>query len=138
MKEKLVPSAWLVQQGRRLDCGPYLSGAVEAKLLLRGLPVRCSELRELTHGYEGGIFKGPMFSRNYVSNPNFGVSFLSSSGILHAEFTYADPLRWIDANSPRLAPLQLEEGDYVGKCRSGALTQGAASAGGCSALSRAG
>ena len=29
------------------------------------------------------------------------------------------------------------EGDYVGKCRS-ALTQGAASAGGCSALSRAG
>ena len=28
-------------------------------------------------------------------------------------------------------------GDYVGKCRS-ALTQGAASAGGCSALSRAG
>ena len=29
-------------------------------------------------------------------------------------------------------------GDYVGKCRSGALTQGAASAGGCSALSRAG
>ena len=110
MKEKLVPSAWLVQQGRRLDCGPYLSGAVEAKLLLRGLPVRCSELRELTHGYEGGIFKGPMFSRNYVSNPNFGVSFLSSSGILHAEFTYADLLRWIDANSPRLAPLQLEEG----------------------------
>ena len=29
------------------------------------------------------------------------------------------------------------KGDYVGKCRS-ALTQGAASAGGCSALSRAG
>ena len=40
------------------------------------------------------------------------------------------------------APSQVEGrhlriGDYVGKCRS-ALTQGAASAGGCSALSRAG
>ena len=37
-------------------------------------------------------------------------------------------------------PLFIQEkvGDYVGKCRSGALTQGAASAGGCSALSRAG
>ena len=50
------------------------------------------------------------------------------------------------ANSPSLAanyafeereiPHDLK-GDYVGKCRS-ALTQGAASAGGCSALSRAG
>ena len=71
MKEKLVPSAWLVQQGRRLDCGPYLSGAVEAKLLLRSLPVRCAELRGLTHGYEGGIFKGPMFSRNVTAHPVF-------------------------------------------------------------------
>ena len=110
MKEKLVPSAWLEQQGRRLDCGPYLSGAVEAKLLLQGLPVRCAEIRELTHGHEGGIFKGPMFSRNYVSDPAFGVPFLSSSGVLHAEFTYADLLRRFDAVSPRLAPLRLEEG----------------------------
>ena len=110
MKEKLVPSAWLEQQGRRLDCGPYLSGAVEVKLLLQGLPVRCAEIRELTHGHEGGIFKGPMFSRNYVSDPAFGVPFLSSSGVLHAEFTYADLLRRFDAVSPRLAPLRLEEG----------------------------
>ena len=40
----------------------------------------------------------------------------------------------------RFSPLSFDlenDGDYVGKCRS-ALTQGAASAGGCSALSRAG
>ena len=34
MREKIVPSAWLEKEGRRLDCGPYLSGAIETRLLL--------------------------------------------------------------------------------------------------------
>ena len=110
MKEKLVPSAWLEQQGRRLDCGPYLSGAVEAKLFLKSLSVRRAELRCLTHGHEGGIYKGPLFARNFVSDPAHGVPFLSSSSALHAEFTYADLLRVQDATSARLAPLRIEEG----------------------------
>lgn len=110
MKEKLVPSAWLEEQGRRLDCGPYLSGAVEAKRLLKNLPGRRAELHDLTHGHEGGIYKGPLFARNYVSDPAYGVPFLSSSGVLHAEFTYADLLRAQDATSARLAPLRIEEG----------------------------
>ena len=110
MKEKLVPSAWLEQQGRRLDCGPYLSGAVEAKLLLNQLPVRRAELQDLTLGHEGGIYKGPLFARNFVSDPAYGVPFLSSSSVLHAALTYADLLRAQDANSARLAPLRIEEG----------------------------
>ena len=110
MKEKRVPSAWLEQQGRRLDCGPYLSGAMEAKLLLNSLPVRCPALRELTRGHEGGIYKGPLFSRNYVSDPAHGVPFLSSGSMLHAEFTYAELLRRKDATSARLAPMRIEEG----------------------------
>jgi len=110
VKEKLVPSAWLEQQGRRLDCGPYLSGAVEARLLLKSLPVRHAELRCLTHGHEGGIYKGPLFARNYVTDPAYGVPFLSSSSVLHAELTYADLLRAQDANSARFAPLRIEEG----------------------------
>ena len=116
MKEKLVPSAWLEQQGRRLDCGPYLSGAVEAKLLLRSLPVRCAELRDLTHGHDGGIYNGPQFVRNYVSEPAFGVPFLSSSSMLHAEFHRVDLLRTSDAVSDRLAYLQLEEGMTLISC----------------------
>ena len=116
MKEKLVPSVWLEQQGRRLDCGPYLSGAVEAKLLLNSLPVRRAELRCLTHGHEGGIYNGPQFVRNYVSDPAFGVPFLSSSSMLHAEFRYVDLLRRSDAVSRRLAYLQLEEGMTLISC----------------------
>lgn len=110
MKEKLVPSGWLEEQGRRLDCGPYLSGAVEAKRLLKSLPVRRAELRRLTHGHEGGIYKGPLFARNYVADLANGVPFLSGSSVLRAEFTYADLLRMRDATSARLAPLRIEEG----------------------------
>ena len=116
MKEKLVSSTWLEQQGRRLDCGPYLSGAMEAKLLLRSLPVRRAELRELTHGHDGGIYNGPKFVRNYVSDPNHGVPFLSSSSMLHAEFRHVDLLRKLDAVSSRLAYLRLEEGMTLISC----------------------
>jgi hypothetical protein len=42
MKAKSVPSSWLERDGRRLDCNPYMSGALEAKVLLEGLrPRRC-------------------------------------------------------------------------------------------------
>ena len=110
MKKKVIPSSWLEQQGRRLDCGPYLSGAIEARVLLQRLPVRRAELREITRGHDGGIFKGALFARNYVSHPEHGVPFLSSSAMLHAEFTHAESLRRLDAMSPRLAPLEIKEG----------------------------
>ena len=116
MKEKRVLSAWLEQQGRRLDCRPYLSGAMEAKMLLKDLPVGCVELRELTRGHDGGIYNGPQFSRNYVSDPDFGVPFLSSSSMLHAEFHRIDLLRMSDAVSERLEYLQVEEGTTLISC----------------------
>ena len=110
MKEKVIPSRWLEQQGRRFDCGPYLSGAIEARILLERLPVRRAEPRDVTHGHDGEIFKGAQFARNYVPRPEHGVPFLSSSAMLHAEFTHAELLRRLDATSPRLAPLEIEEG----------------------------
>ena len=116
MKAKPVPSAWLEQQGRRLDCGPYLSGAMEAKLLLQGLPGHCAELRDLTRGHDGGIYNGPKFARTYVSDSTYGVPFLSSSSMLHAEFQHVDLLRESDAVSGRLAYLRLDEGMTLISC----------------------
>ena len=110
MKQKLVPSGWLEREGRRLDCGPYLSGAMEAKVLLERLPVPRADLCSLTHGHEGGIFIGQQFARNYVSDPDHGVPFLRGSTMLHADFTHADLLKKSDATSPRLAHLRIEEG----------------------------
>ncbi len=109
MKAKLVRSAWIENEGRRLDCGPYLSGAMEAKMLLERLPVPRAHLYELTDGHEGGIFIGQQFARNYVSDPRHGVPFLTGSAMLRADFTHADLLKKSDATSHRLAHLRIEE-----------------------------
>lgn len=82
---KSVPSTWLENNGRRLDCGPYLSGAMEARELLR--KHRTSPLQDLTAGYNGGIFNGPRFPRIYVEDARHGVPFLGSTDILAADLS---------------------------------------------------
>jgi len=119
MREKqirVVPSAWLEKEGRRLDCGPYLSGAIEAKVLLESLPVTKKPLKRVTKGYDGGIYNGPQFVRNYVDRPEHGVPFLTSSSMLLVDFTHTDLLRRQDAASPRLAHLRLEVGMTLISC----------------------
>ena len=116
LKQKLVPSGWLEREGRRLDCGPYLSGAMEAKVLLERLPVPRADLCSLTHGHEGGVYNGPQFVRNYVSDSDHGMPFLTGSTMLHADFAHADLLKKSDATSPRLAHLRIEEGTTLVSC----------------------
>ena len=79
---KAVPSTWLESNGRRLDCGPYFSGAIEAKELLKRH--RISPLKNVTAGYNNGIFNGPRFPRVYVEDPSNGIPFLGSTDILDA------------------------------------------------------
>lgn len=88
MKEKFVPSTWLEKEGRRLDCGPYLSGAIEAKLLLDSLRETKKRLKEVTRSGIAGIFNGPRFPRTYVSDPAHGVPFLGSTDVLDADLRY--------------------------------------------------
>ncbi len=116
MKVKHVPSAWIEREGRRLDCGPYLSGALEARMRLEGLPGSCVELRSLTQGHEGGIYNGPQFVRRYVADTDHGVPFLTGSSMLHADFTHADLLKKTDAASARLAYLRLDAGMTLMSC----------------------
>lgn len=116
MREKLVPSAWLEKEGRRLDCGPYLSGAIEAKLRLQKLSAKKEPLHSLTSGHEGGIYNGPQFVRNYVSDPQYGIPFLTSSSMLMADFSRVDLLRKQDALSSRLNFLRLDEGMTLISC----------------------
>lgn len=83
---KAIPSSWLELNGRRLDCGPYMSGAIEAKELLKRLTTE--KLHQLTKGHHGGIFNGPRFARTYVNDAMHGVPFLGSTDILGADFSY--------------------------------------------------
>lgn len=103
---KTVPSTWLVNNGRRLDCGPYLSGAVEAKEILRRHST--APLKDLTAGHYGGIFNGPRFPRIYVENHEHGVPFLGSTDILEADLSHLSLLSKKQvANNPSLV---LDEG----------------------------
>ena len=103
MKTKFVPSGWLGHDGRRLDCGPYVSGALEARVRLEELRARKDSLQEVTLRGMAGIFNGPRFARTYVDDARFGVPFLGSTDILNAELAGLPLLsrRQVEAN-PRL------------------------------------
>ena len=51
-----VMSSWMENNGRRLDCNPYLSGAFEAKVILEKLSAKKEPLHEVTKGGMKGIF----------------------------------------------------------------------------------
>ena len=101
MKTKSIPSRWLSETGRRLDPGPYLSGSIEAKELLKRLPIKNQPLRDLTKGHDGGIYNGPQFSRNYVDSAEHGVPFLGSGSMLLADLSNLPFLRRRDAESAK-------------------------------------
>ena len=60
MKIKSIPSKWLESNGCRLDCGPYMSGAFEARMAIAALKAKKTSLADLTEGGLSGIFKGKM------------------------------------------------------------------------------
>lgn len=109
---KAIPSAWLENNGRRLDCGPYMSGAVEAKELLKKHQTEL--LRDVTAGHNGGIFNGPRFPRIYVDDPEKGVPFLGSTDILDADLSFVSLLskRQVEGNPA----LVLDEGWTLMTC----------------------
>jgi len=113
---RIVRSGWLEEGGRRLDCNPYMSGALEARDTLRQLKVRKDGLGSLTAGHAGGIYNGPMFKRNYVDSPEYGVPFISSGSMLQGDLSNLPLLRREDAESSRLSYLQLRSGMTMITC----------------------
>jgi type I restriction enzyme S subunit len=111
-----VMFSWLLEEGTRLDAPPFLSDAVEARFLLKRLAVRKDRLSSLTSGHDGGIFKGPMFSRTFVEDLEHGVPFLGSSAMLQADLSNLPLLSRKAALSHRLRFLRLEEGTTLVSC----------------------
>jgi hypothetical protein len=101
MKAKTIPSSWLRHEGRRFDCGPYTSGAQEARIRLRQLEFKKQPLLSLTRGGgKDGIFHAGRESRWWVDSEEYGVRFLSSSSVLRADLSSLPFLHrsQIDAN----------------------------------------
>lgn len=78
---KVIPSTWIERQACRLDCGPYMSGALEARELLAKLPVKKDHLQDLTKGGISGIINAGRITRLWVDNSEHGYKFLSSTDI---------------------------------------------------------
>lgn len=91
---RIVRSSWLEEGGRRLDCNPYMSGALEARDALKRLSVRKDKLSDVTER----IFHAGREGRLWVDDPRYGVPFMGSSDILGADLS----------NLPLLSKKQVE------------------------------
>ena len=78
---KTVPISWVEQNGHRLDCNPYMSGAIEAKVTINNLSALKEPLSHLTED----IVNAGRIPRNWVTDPQYGIPFLTSSDILQAD-----------------------------------------------------
>jgi hypothetical protein len=78
---KTVPSTWLENNGRRLDCGPYMSGALEAKEYLR--KHNTEPLKRVT----SDIYHAGRESRIWIDSPEHGIPFMGSTDILSMDLT---------------------------------------------------
>jgi type I restriction enzyme S subunit len=87
VKVKVVPNSWMLRDGRRLDCGPYMSGALEARVLLDKLSVSKEPLFSVCSGGQAGIYHAGRETRRWVTDPAVGVPFLGSTDILAADLT---------------------------------------------------
>ena len=87
MRTKTVPSGWLERDGRRLDCGPYMSGALEAKQLLDVLHATKVPLQDVCLGGRGGLVNAGRIKRQWVTDKRHGIRFLSSTDILKADLS---------------------------------------------------
>lgn len=87
MKVKSIPSSWISRDGLRLDCNPYMSGALEARIRLEELSCRKDDLASLCSNGMDGIYHAGRESRSWVDDPELGVPFLSSSSILAADLS---------------------------------------------------
>lgn len=105
-----VTSAWLEVNGRRLDSRPYVSGAVEARVLLQKLAAEKVPLKTVTQA----IFNGPRFARTYVDDPAYGVPFMGSTDILAADLS---TLPYLSKKQVQANPeLLIEEGWTLISC----------------------
>jgi type I restriction enzyme S subunit len=102
--------------GYRLDCSPYLGGALETKVLLEKLLLRKDPLHTLTTGFDGGIYNGPKFSRTWVESPEYGVPFVGGSAMLYADLSDLPLLSKKQAHGRQLRHLELQPGMSLISC----------------------
>jgi len=114
MKKAIIRSSWMEGYGYRLDCQPYLGGALETKILLEQLPLKKEPLSSVTEA----IFHAGREARSWVDSPEYGVPFISSSDLLKADLS---DLPLIARRQVEAVPQLLIERDCTLITRSGTI-----------------
>lgn len=83
MKTKTIPSSWISRWGTRLDSGPYVSGALDARMKMESLRLPTQPLSTVTRD----IFHAGRESRKWVESSEYGIPFLGSTDILRADIS---------------------------------------------------
>ena len=84
MRTQIVQKSWLIEAGHRLDCSPFMSGAIEAKYILKSVK-NVDELSHLTIGGKSGVYHAGRYKRIWVDDPKLGVPFMSSTNVLNSD-----------------------------------------------------
>jgi len=80
---RVVRSGWLEEGGRRLDCNPYMSGALEAREKVQRSTTRKDRLGDITTD----IFHAGREGRTWVEDRDYGTPFLGSADILASDLS---------------------------------------------------
>lgn len=118
MKVKSIPSSWISRDGLRLDCNPYMTGALEARIRLERLVHPKEKLVELCEGGIDGLVNAGRITRQWVEDPAYGVPFLTSTSILQSD---PSKLRYISKRAVRENPKLLIREGYTLITRAGSI-----------------
>jgi type I restriction enzyme S subunit len=118
MQVKSIPSRWIYKEGLRLDSNPYMSGVLEAKMLLDRLSVPKVKLQDLTFKGMEGIFHAGREGRTWVDNPQYGTPFMNGRDILASDLSY---LPLLSNKQIKSNPKLLIEDQWILITRSGTI-----------------
>jgi type I restriction enzyme S subunit len=118
MKVKSILSSWISRDGLRLDCNPYMTGALEARIRLDELSCPKERLEHLCEGGISGLVNAGRITRQWVEDLAYGIPFLTSTSILQADLS---KLRFISKRAVLDNPKLLIRKGYTLITRAGSI-----------------
>ncbi len=85
---KTIPSTWLIEEEHRLDCGPFVKGAIEARKTIEKLLYRKDALVDLTKDGINGLYHVGQDKIVWAKDAVHGMPFLRSADIIKADLSY--------------------------------------------------
>lgn len=113
MKTLKVKRNWFKESGQRLDASYHLSDGPITKLILKNSPYHLTTLLKETEA----IFKGNIFKRVYVDNPNTGHPFMTASDMMKSDLNSG---KFVSKKYTNVANLMVDE-NWILTSRSGTL-----------------